>query len=481
MLHADPETIPKQLVAFILQNKYVNYFFAGKIRSSLPDAQMMSVQNEIGERMKILLVNPPNCGRSIPEEEYGIKNLKMIFRGEPLALEVLAGNLDGHDVVIADLKVEPENPEQILYRFDPDLVGITGMTCEANAMLDIAGNIKKQSKALVVVGGHHASCDPQFFNKKSIDFIIPGLGKLSFRKLADALEQKKSVNSIEGVAVTNPSKPLAFIPKKFGIEDLVDECSPRYDLVAKNRDKYVMSGVGGKMGFVVSAFGCTHRCFFCCIPNITGGKYFSHSADAILRDMYLLEDMPVIRLVDANTFGDMEVARKLGQKIVDSGLDKKIVADVRSDTVVKYPELFRLWKKAGLATAVIGFEEISDVRLKNYNKKSAVKTNIRAMEILKELEIKVIGDFIVSPDYTHEDFEALDLFVKNNPIDLPLPAILTPIPGTHLYREMKDRITVHNLDYYTFTNAVMPTRMNEREFYENYALLLETFIGHIKN
>jgi hopanoid C-3 methylase len=45
------------------------------------------------------------------------------------------------------------------------------------------------------------------------------------------------------------------------------------------------------------------------------------------------------------------------------------------------------------------------------------------MEILNKLGIKIIGDFIVSPDYTHEDFEALEKFVKNNPIDLPLPAI----------------------------------------------------------
>lgn len=442
---------------------------------------MIDTGYEFGENMKILLVNPPNSGRSIPEEEYGIKNLKMIFRGEPLALEVLAGNLEGHDVNIADLKAEPHILEEVLYKFEPDLVGITGMTCEANAVLNIAGDIKNQSKALVVVGGHHVSCDPEFFNKKEIDFIIPGLGKLSFRKLVDALEQKKSPQNIEGIAKTNPSKPLFFIPKKFSTEDLVDECSPRYDLVEKNRDKYVMSGVGGKMGFVVSAFGCTHRCFFCSIPNMTGGKYLSHSTDAILRDMNLLKDMPLIRLVDANTFGNIDIAVKLGQRLMDSGLDKKIIADVRSDTVVKHPELFELWKKAGLATAVIGFEETSDLRLKNYNKKSAVEINIKAMEILKALEIKVIGDFIVSPDYTHEDFEALENFVKSNPIDLPLPAILTPIPGTPLYQQMKDRITVHNLDYYTFTNAVMPTRMNERIFYENYALLLESFIGHIKH
>jgi hopanoid C-3 methylase len=139
--------------------------------------------------MKILLINPPNSGRSIPEEEYGIKNLKMIFRGEPLALEVLAGNLGGHEVIIADLKADPDCLEQTLSQFNPDVVGITGMTCEANAVLTIAGDIKK-SRAVVVVGGHHASCDPDFFNKKEIDYIVVGLGKLSFRKLVDALEQK---------------------------------------------------------------------------------------------------------------------------------------------------------------------------------------------------------------------------------------------------------------------------------------------------
>lgn len=431
--------------------------------------------------MKILLINPPNSGRSIPEEEYGIENLKMIFRGEPLALEVLAGNLGGHEVAIADLKADPDCLEQTLSQFNPDVIGITGMTCEANAMLTIAGDIKKKSRAVVVVGGHHASCDPDFFNKKEIDYIVVGLGKLSFRKLVDALEHKKPTKFLEGIAKTDPSKALFFTPRKYCMEDLVDECPPRYDLVEKNRDKYVMSGVGGKMGFVVSAFGCTHRCFFCSIPNMTGGKYLSHSADAILRDMTFLKDMMIIRLVDANTFGNIEIAEKLGLSILESGLDKKIVADVRSDTVVKYPELFKLWKEAGLTTAVIGFEEINDLRLKEFNKKSAVKTNVKAMEILKNLGIKIIGDFIVSPDYTHEDFEALEKFVENSPIDLPLPAILTPIPGTPLYKQMQERITVHNLDYYTFTNAVIPTRMNTRDFYVNYSSLLEIFIGHIKH
>jgi hypothetical protein len=73
------------------------------------------------ELVKILLVNPPNCGRSIPEEQYGIDSLKQIFRGEPLALEVLAGNLETHDVRIVDLKAEPSVFQDVLSEFRPDI------------------------------------------------------------------------------------------------------------------------------------------------------------------------------------------------------------------------------------------------------------------------------------------------------------------------------------------------------------------------
>ena len=431
--------------------------------------------------MKILLVNPPNCGRSIPEEEYGIDTIKMIFRGEPLALEVIAGNLDGHAVAIADLKADPGALESALGRFEPDLFGFTGVACEANTVLRLAGEVKRRGAALVVVGGHHASCDPAFFNHEAVDYVVVGLGKLSFRELIDAIDGRTVAAGIAGVAKTNPGGRLKYVRRTYSIADLVDDRPPRYDLVAAHRDQYVMSGVGGKVGFVASAYGCTHRCTFCSIPNMTGGRYLIHRPASVLRDMRLLGDIPVVRLVDANTFGDPEDALRLGQAMVESGLKKAIVADVRAETVTRHPELFRLWKQAGLAVAVIGFEEITDAGLARLNKRSSVAANIEAMAILKDLGIRVVGDFIVSPDYTEADFEALERFAGSHAVDLPLPSILTPLPGTPLHREMQPRITIHDLDYYTFTNAVCPTRMEPRLFYQAYAAMLKRFLKHISH
>jgi radical SAM superfamily enzyme YgiQ (UPF0313 family) len=425
--------------------------------------------------MNILLVNPPNCGRSIPEERYGIDSIKMIFRGEPLALETIAGNLHGHEVAVVDLKSDPGGLAGDSLTFQPDLVGITGVTCEANTMLAIAKRIKERLKVPVVVGGHHASCDPAFFKHPFIDYIVVGLGTLSFRQLVDALEADRPV-SIPGV-IGNQPRSAAFTPRRYTAEDLVDHRCPRYDLVARHRDQYVMGGAGGKVGFVASAFGCPHDCSFCSISGLTGSRYLVRSDDAVLRDMGQLAEVPVIRLVDANSFGHIDNASRLARRIIKAGVNKRLVADVRADTVVKHPEVFALWRKAGLAIVVIGFEEISDERLNTFKKRTTHQMGVEAIGILKDLGIRIVGDFIVSPDYAPDDFGRLSEFVTQSGIDLPIPSILTPIPGTALYDRMKSRIINHDLDYYTFTNAVVPTRMPEHDFYRTYAQMLKRFLA----
>jgi len=430
--------------------------------------------------MKILFVNPPNCGRSIPEERYGIDSVKMIFRGEPLSLETVAGNLTGHDLWIADLKADPEALLAKHLPFIPDVVGLTGVTCESNTVLDLAESLKARFGAIVVVGGHHASCDPSFFSRPYIDHVVVGLGKLSFRQLIDAIGQGPDrPPDIPGVITLREGKPRPFSRRTYSRRDLVDDKPPRYDLVQRHRDTYVMSGVGGKTGFVASAFGCTHGCAFCCIPAMTGGRYLLHDNAAVVRDAQTLGDVDTIRLVDANTFGNVKTATDLARRFMAAGIRKALVADVRSDTVVRHPELFALWHDAGLRVAVIGFEEISDTRLDALDKRNTVATNVAATRILKDLGIRIVGDFIVSPDYDDTDFDRLTDFIDDSGIDLPVPAVLTPLPGTPLYRRMAGAIRIDDLDYYTFTNAVTATRMAEARFYRRYAALLRHCLSRV--
>ncbi len=430
--------------------------------------------------MKILLVNPPNCGRSLPEERYGIDSLKMILRGEPLSLEALAGNLEGHEVRIVDLKVEPDAFQDTLSEFQPRLVGITGVTCEANTVLVLAETAKRIAKAAVVVGGIHASNDPHFFNKPIVDYVVTGLGKKSFRELVNAMESGGTATEIPGIGRTNPSGFISITPRVYSVSDLVEENPPRYDLVVKYRGAYQVKPFNFPIGLVSTAFGCPYRCSFCSIGNVTGQKYLTCTIENILRDILLLEDIPLIRLVDANTFGSSDHSWKLCKAIQDSGIRKNFVADVRSDTVVRRPDLFAEWKKAGLRSVIVGFEEIDDGNLAGMNKSNTTAVNSESIRILHEIGITIVGDFIVSPDYDEARFDALQEYIETNRVDLPMLSVMTPLPGTPLYESMKDKIVIHDLDFYTLTNAVTPTRMNEKEFYTRYANLMISAHGGAK-
>ena len=144
--------------------------------------------------------------------------------------------------------------------------------------------------------------------------------------------------------------------------------------------------------------------------------------------------------------------------------------------VVRAPHLLKRWQEVGLRAVVIGFEEIEDQALGSMNKANNQANNREAIRILHDLGLTIVGDFIIAPDYTEDQFDRLDEFVREQQIELPMYTVLTPLPGTGLYERMKSGINNHNLDYYTLTNAVVPTRLEEKLFYQRYAALLQD--GH---
>ncbi|HYA15557.1 MAG TPA: radical SAM protein [Syntrophales bacterium] len=431
--------------------------------------------------MRILLVNPPNSGRSITEEQYGVTSIKQIFKGEPFSLEVIAGALEGHDLIILDMKCEEEDTLwRIIADFRPDVVGFTAVTCEANTVLRYARRIREEHNAVIAVGGNHATCDPSYFNKKEIDYIVIGIGKKSFSELISRLQNGDSGMVISGIAKTSAGSVLSFIPRDYSKNDLMDDHPPRYDLVERYREHYILEKLGMKMGFVITAYGCTHDCSFCTIPGVTGGKYLVHSPDSVTRDIGLLGNIPFIRMVDANTFGDPYMSRDLCRRIKEMGIRKRFIADVRADTIVRHYDLLKVWKEAGLHAVVVGFEDIQDRRIAGYYKKYKSDVIPRAIELLHELGMLIVGDFIIAPDYTEDDFIHLEKFIGKQGIQIPVLSVLTPIPGTPLHRKLKDQIVTHDLDFYTFTNAVLPTKMPEKEFYETFSELVKRLHGKAK-
>ncbi|MEW5804000.1 MAG: radical SAM protein [bacterium] len=429
--------------------------------------------------MRILLVNPPNSGRNIIGEKYGAEIIRQVFRQEPLSLELLAGMVSSETVDIFDMKADTATPyEKKLSDFQPDLVGVTCMTCEAKTALRIMEITKEYHPHITtVVGGVHASNDPEFFNHPFVDYLVVGLGKKTFSDLVQGIKEKKDVRQIPGVGSFSNGK-FQLLARKFQYEDLADDIPPNKNLVKKYRPFYRLGNMKINVGAVDTSYGCTNKCNFCCLWKTTQGKYLARKSETIVRDIELSKDDYFIRLVDANTFGDKRRAEEIASLVAQKEINKVFIVDARADTIVSHPELIRLWSRIGLRAVVIGLEEISDRHLTDFNKRTSLTMNTEAIRILHDNGVMIIGDFIVSPDYDEKDFDNLKNYVKQNKIESPGFSVLTPMPGTALYEQMKDQIIIKDLDYYTLTNAVLPTAMPEEKFYERVGDLYREFHAH---
>lgn len=143
--------------------------------------------------MKVLLIQPPSHNPLIDQ----------FFLFEPLALEYLGAGLklDGHTVELLDARLEPDI-EDTCRRLQPELVGLTGYTSHVNIVKDLATRLKTILPELfVVVGGHHATVQPEDFNEPDIDVVVIGEGVFTLREIAVAREAGTRLSEIQGIAV----------------------------------------------------------------------------------------------------------------------------------------------------------------------------------------------------------------------------------------------------------------------------------------
>ena len=125
------------------------------------------------------------------------------------------------------------------------------------------------------------------------------------------------------------------------------------------------------------------------------------------------------------------------------------------------------------ARVFVGLECIRDADLKLIRKGSTVENNLNAVRILKELDIDIWPMFLVRPEFDRSDFADLRQYCLS--LDLPFIgfSVLTPLPGTDLYDEVKDQLITANYDYFDFFHTLLPTTLPAPDFYRELANLFK--------
>jgi radical SAM superfamily enzyme YgiQ (UPF0313 family) len=431
--------------------------------------------------MKILLVNPPRSPfndilKYAPETAKPFIHRKLI--GPPLGLMTIAAAVKDHDVILFDTKgeydLDPGTPplnelvKRLVQEHQPDIIGSTAITSELNytwQIFEVAKSISPH--ILTVLGGLHPTLLPYDSGHSSIDVIVQGQGAYLFRDIVEVFQKKGNLRNIPGIILNTQGKFL----KTAGEPSLRDSAQADFLMPdRKSLQRWINTYKVGKSPdpstYVFTSLGCPYRCTFCSIWPQYSGKYYQRTIESLIAELHSIPEYPVVRFADANTVVDLEFMNQLFDRILEEGIRKFIIMDIRADVAVHHPGIIEKMARGGLKVVICGFESVREEELRKYRKQSPVHDITKAIEVFHANDIMIRGNYVIPTDYLEDDFKVLEAYAAENPLVYAGYTVLTPMPGTIYYSRMKNQIVEADYRRYNFFNSVMKTRLPYERFHE---------------
>ena len=414
--------------------------------------------------MKIAFVKPPIGG---------ILGLEMLTFVEPLGPISIAGGLeaDGHTCRVFDLRLDGEEPGlAACVGFYPQVVGLQcNFTTERNRTLRLAARVRREMpEAFVVVGGHDASREPEWFLHPAIDAVALGDGEEVMPILVDALEHGGDLCQVPGLLLQRGGEKR-YTPPAPAREDLDTLPMPARHLIANYAPDYYIN-FRKPLALMETARGCPFKCNFCSVWKFHNSTFREKSPDRVVAELQQIA-APNIFITDDIFWLDVRRGEELAKKIKAAGIKKYFTVQTRTDIICKFPHLIEMWKDCGPLAIFLGLESVTDAGLDAVNKSNTMANNRRALEILKEMGVGYTPNFIVDPAWDHEDFARLRDWIDLTGAYNSGFSVLTPLPGTDLWDTARNQVTTHDWEMFDIIHTVLPTKLSLQDFYEEYSRL----------
>lgn len=378
--------------------------------------------------MKILLISP-SSGKW---RELGKKKLfnGKTFRFSQLSLlSVAALTPKNHELTLID-----EQHQNIPLKKDFDLVGITVMTATAPRAYQLADWFREKSIP-VVLGGFHPTFNLKEAGKHA-NAIVAGPANKAWQQVLKEVENGSLKKVYYGEPDLSEHKPL-----------------PKHLL---KKSAYL------SVNTTYATLGCRNECAFCSITSFYRGKRYQRKVEDVVAELKSFPEK-FFMFVDDNLTQDRDYIVELLQTLAP--LKKKWVTQA-SIEITDDDELLELMQKAGCAGVFVGLESFSEAALCSQNKNIKKPQYYRqAVQKLHKYGIFVEAGLIFGFDTdSPEIFENTLAILDETGIDAMQASILTPLPGTRLFSQMKNRIVDFNWEHYDYKYAVFkPIHMSQQD------------------
>lgn len=420
--------------------------------------------------MRVLLIQPGVKG------DFGYPFRANTYL-EPIALECIAACLDGHEVRILDMRLD-DDVEKIVTRFAPDACGVRcHFTIDVNRALQTCRRVKTaRPRAFVFVGGSHATLASKDLHRPEIDAIVLYEAELPTRDLIAALEAGRSPGDVPGLCL-NRAEGQVRTERRQPPANLDELPLPARHLVFDHLPRSVerlfeRNWAGASLW---ASRGCPHRCKFCAVWPFYPGPVRFKSPARVIEEVSGLPATSVY-FMDDNFFIDPAWSRQVVEGLHRLGVHEELFFQVRPDDVVRYPDLVERWLEIGKLNAFIGIDAVDDAGMAAIGRQAKAEDNRAAMSFLLERGVNVIPSTIINPLFTREDFRRMRDFFRPFAITSPQFWILTPYPGSQLWKEASRQVVFPDYDLFDGLHAVTPSTLPLEEFYREAAALYRSFV-----
>ncbi|HHX56559.1 MAG TPA: radical SAM protein [Clostridiales bacterium] len=410
------------------------------------------------KNLKFLLVHP-----EISRTKY---NFKGVIDNEPLELEYISSMLKEHgfEVEIWDGQVEENSLTDKLKAFNPNYVYVCGRTRQENFMKEYCKNAKDLCNSITIIGGIYAQHNYERFYDDFVDYILICF---DIFKIIDVINMKP-LPEIDGICYKENNKWVENKPRPFDVNKL--PCADR-SYFYKHLDKYRYLELL-PCAHVRTSYSCPFKCKFCYRNRLNCGVYTARDIEDAVNEIRDI-DCENIYIIDDDFLVDCKRIEEFIRLIKVNDIHKRFVCYGRADFISKNPELMRELKEIGFYYILVGLETVSEKYLASYNKKSGLECNIKTVEILNNVDINIMGMFIVDLDYTAKDFRILYKWIKKHKLRHTAISIFTPELSSEVYDEYRERIITDNPEHWDYLHVVaQPENLSLKGYYFHYHILL---------
>lgn len=396
---------------------------------------------------------------------------------EPLELEYISTILNEKQIdhMILDSLLDGKNFKNEYERYNPDVLMLSGYITAVGTILSYSDYAKELNpKVKIIVGGSHAEINYEDFFSPSIDIVVHQSGLSVIDEMLNCLEDGQlddaSLKTVKGIAYQ--FNQIWNINDK-SIMESYDMPLPDRSFFNRHKSKtrYMLYP---EIAIIKTSISCPFQCEFCYCRKINQGIYLTRNIADIINEIQQL-DTEYIWIVDDTFLIDPFKVLAFIEAIKTHEINKKFIAYSRVDFIAQYPDIIRELKGAGFVELIVGIEDINNSKLEAYHKGTNENANEKAIQVLKDNDIRLTALFIAGIDFKSADFRTMRQWIRSKSFDSYTVSVFTPMKGTDLYDLYKKEITTNDLSKFDFLHLVMePVNMSRLRFYYHfYSLYLD--------